>query len=324
MYQYKVPFPPPPTHPASLGSEGGFGPPPLPTHTKPPTPPHCPDAQKVTRTDSYLFGHIVACLHSYPISCTSSHCLSHFIVFRIQLSPTSIPIPALCAVHVCMQEDKKWEWPEKCTPAVAFDVARETGKGVRQDNKTRYLNPNLAVFNREDAAKLYSIRDAMSNGMVDATYAVTDPYRCALVLLGNGEAKTHLHVDWSEAENVAVEMMEEVEDDTVEGKKRKERKGGTLATWVLIAPWAVDGAHAWIKGHASSDKQSREKGEGEGEGMGGGKGEGEGEGERGGEGMGGGGRGPPEGKGEGNSSSSSPTPTPSHPTRIPTRGKMQT
>ena len=137
------------------------------------------------------------------------------------------------AFGVWPQASAAKEWQENATagtPSWACNVAKQFGPG-----KTKYLNPNLGMFDKNVASQLCAIRDALPDGMVQGTYEITDKYRCALVLLGGPTVHTRLHLDWSEARNVACGIV----TGTV--------PTGPLAVWVLINPRAAQEVDAWIK-----------------------------------------------------------------------------
>jgi JmjC domain, hydroxylase len=139
-------------------------------------------------------------------------------------------------VHVWPQKGMRSEW-QHGTPNVAHAVASALGRGREQ-----YLNPNLALLDPVAARKLYNIRDAMSDGMVEAAYEITDKYRCCLVLLGGKTGRTPIHMDWSQAENVAARIA-----------RNTPNEDGPVAVWVLIAPWVVARVHDMLKSGAIVD-----------------------------------------------------------------------
>lgn len=109
-----------------------------------------------------------------------------------------------------------------------------TGKGT---HAALYLHNTLSLFAQQDNP-LVDIRDKFPD-VPEATWGFLDKYRSSLVLLGGPGTGTGLHLDWTEAWNIAFAV---IASDI----------GAVLAVWVFIHPSAVSTADQWLKEHGSA------------------------------------------------------------------------
>lgn len=114
---------------------------------------------------------------------------------------------------------------DRSTPQQAAKVAAGTS--------SKYMLSTLDVMVRT-AILLHTVRSWFADGLLPFVKHVTDRDRLTLVLLGGAGNGTGLHLDWTQAYNLALALA-------------GTDVGGVLATWVCIAPCAVAAADAWLR-----------------------------------------------------------------------------
>jgi hypothetical protein len=80
---------------------------------------------------------------------------------------------------------------------------------------------------------LYTIRDNFDD-LIEEARGFNDKYRSSLVLLGSTGTSTGMHLDWTEAYNIAFAT-----DPTSVGE--------VLAEWTFIHPDAAEAANSWLQ-----------------------------------------------------------------------------
>jgi hypothetical protein len=146
-------------------------------------------------------------------------------------------------VHYCLQasayiseEQVADFWKDCCGSGGQVDTgSSSTAADIAAGKSQVYMSTTLADLNRKAAGVLYAIRMMFAAGWSCAARGITDPARAALVLLGAMSTFTGIHLDWTEAFNVAFAVGSNVPADAV------------LAVWVFIAPWAIQAADVWLK-----------------------------------------------------------------------------
>lgn len=93
------------------------------------------------------------------------------------------------------------------------------------------MDNTLSLFSRPNV--LFRIRDLFEK-LIPEAHSDNDLYRCSLVLLGAAGTATGLHLDWTEARNIAFA----VDAASV---------GQVLAEWTFIHPDAIQAANTWLQ-----------------------------------------------------------------------------
>ena len=104
------------------------------------------------------------------------------------------------------------------------------GWNVTNINKT---SDALDLFRRSRASSLYAVRMAHPK-LMKQSRGINGTCRSTLILLGNAKAFTGLHLDWTEACNIAFSIGQ---------------GGGVLALWLFVHPTLASAADAWLKDH---------------------------------------------------------------------------
>lgn len=116
------------------------------------------------------------------------------------------------------QEDKK-----------GFGTQKQIESIVNGKNKVLYLSNNLSLYVKD---LLHDIRNKF-DGLILASRELTDLYRASLILLGGATTKTGLHLDWTEAYNIAFAIGTSSLSDP-------------LAVWTFLHPSLAEQANAWL------------------------------------------------------------------------------
>lgn len=106
-----------------------------------------------------------------------------------------------------------------------------------------YVQTSLSCLSSEAASVLRGVRAVLGSSWCPAARTLTDPMRSTLVLLGDKEQYTGLHLDWTEAFNVAFPVGRGVPADAV------------LAVWVFVAPWATQLADSVIRNFCAPPRE---------------------------------------------------------------------
>jgi hypothetical protein len=114
---------------------------------------------------------------------------------------------------------------DRSTPEQAAKIALGTSRA--------YLSSTLDLMVRT-AILLHTIRNWFADGLLSTVKHITDKNRLTLVLLGGAGSGTGLHLDWTQAYNIALALA-------------STGAGDVLAIWVGIAPCAVAAADAWLR-----------------------------------------------------------------------------
>jgi hypothetical protein len=134
-----------------------------------------------------------------------------------------------------MQADAEWKQGDHGNTQTAGAIAKQKGQGKR-----KYLAVTLSMFCRVAAVTLFALRSLFPNGLLKAARTVTDSARSSLILLGGPKTGTGLHVDWTEAFNIAFSVGDA---PTM----------AVLAVWVFLHPAVAQAAHDWLKQNGWQD-----------------------------------------------------------------------
>lgn len=108
---------------------------------------------------------------------------------------------------------------------------KNTVAGIYKNTpSSKYYAVTLTHFQR---GEFHTIREKFHSFPPQAADIANDIYNSTLILLGVTGSKTGLHLDWTEAFNIAFEFGQP----------------GTLAVWVLFHPSIVGELDAWLKAH---------------------------------------------------------------------------
>ncbi len=116
------------------------------------------------------------------------------------------------------QEDKK-----------GFGTQKQIESIINGKNKVLYLSNTLSLY---ATGLLHDIRNKF-DGLILASRELTDLYRSSLILLGGATTKTGLHLDWTEAFNIAFAVGTSSLSDP-------------LAVWTFLHPSLAEQANAWL------------------------------------------------------------------------------